>query len=151
MTSRVPRRSPGGIVRAAWLATVPLLVVFYALLVPVRNLLSIDSTAALAIAGVALIGAFAYPAGLGVIQGQQRFGALAGCSFLPFAVRVAVLAVLAAVGIELLGVVAAVVLSSLVGVTLALVLVAPWIRKARPLRFGRFTRSFAISRRSSSG
>ena len=101
-----------------------------------RNLLSIDSTAALAIAGVALIGALTYPAGLGVIQGQQRFGALAGCSFLPFAVRVAVLAVLAAVGIELLGVVAAVVLSSLVGVTLALVLVAPWIRKARPLRFG---------------
>ena len=126
----------GGIVRAAWLATLPLLVVFYALLVPMRNLLSIDSTAALAIAGVALIGAFTYPAGLGVIQGQQRFGALAGCSFLPFAVRVAVLAVLAAVGIELLGVVAAVVLSSLVGVTLALVLVAPWIRKARPLRFG---------------
>jgi O-antigen/teichoic acid export membrane protein len=117
-----------GILRLSLLATAPLMLGFAVLVLPLERLLSIESTEALALAGAALVATFLSPAALGILQGQQRFVALAAVSFAPFAVRVAVLGLVALAGATVAGATGAVLASAIAG--LGLVLLA--VREAVP-------------------
>jgi O-antigen/teichoic acid export membrane protein len=107
------------VLRVAVLATVPLLAVFYVVLGPLAHLLSIESAAALAIAGASLATTFALPTLLGIVQGEQRFVTLGLALFVPFAVRLAVLGLVALAGATIAGVAGAVFASSLAGLAVA--------------------------------
>lgn len=106
--------------RIAASATVPLVVGFVALSGPISALLSIDETTALAVASLSLVATFMAPVALGIVQGDQRFGTLALLQLLPFVVRVGFLGLAAAAGWGLLGTVGAVVVSTGLGLGLAL-------------------------------
>ena len=60
--------------RLSLLVTLPALAVAFLLVVPVRELLGIDSTAAVATAAAGVAAMFVLPVALGVLQGYQRFG-----------------------------------------------------------------------------
>lgn len=107
------------VVRFALLATGPLLVAFFVLLLPLAEVLSIESRAGLAIAGASLATTFALPTMLGVVQGEQRFVALGLATFLPFVVRLAVLAAVALVGVTVSGAAGAVLASAVAALALA--------------------------------
>lgn len=104
---------------ASLVATLPIVALFYVVMVPLQDVIGIDSTLAIALAGVALVATFLYPTTLGVLQGHQRFVALAVSSLLPFAVRLGALAVLAGLGAALGGAVGAIVVSSIAGLGVA--------------------------------
>jgi O-antigen/teichoic acid export membrane protein len=89
--------------RLAALATVPVVAVALALAVPVGHLLKIDSTPALLFAAIGLAAALVLPVSVGALQGYQRFHAVAVIYVLPFALRLALLAVAAAAGFRLGG------------------------------------------------
>jgi O-antigen/teichoic acid export membrane protein len=126
------------ILRFGLLATVPLLAGFAILLVPLERLLAIESTAALALAGATLTATFLSPAALGILQGQQRFVALATVTFVPFVVRLAVLGLVAVAGASVAGATGAVFASAMAGLGLALSQVPGALRRpaavAPPLR-----------------
>ncbi|MGZ4360136.1 MAG: oligosaccharide flippase family protein [Gaiellaceae bacterium] len=94
-------------------ATVPVLVLAFALLVPLEHVLRIHSARAMALALASLAIVFVWPFALGVLQGYQRFRALSVVSFAPLGGRLALLLGLAAIGLRLYGALAAVTLSSL--------------------------------------
>ena len=108
------------VLRFGLVATIPLLIAFYVLVVPLGRLLSIESTAALALAGAALTTTFLTPAALGILQGRQRFNALAAVTFAPFVVRLAVLGLVALWGATVAGAAGAVLASALAGLALGL-------------------------------
>ena len=121
--------------RLSLLATVPLLAVALLLVVPVDALLDIGSTSTVAIAASGLAIAFALPVALGVLQGQQRFSALAFLSVLPFALRLLVFVGLAALGFRLGGAVYAAVAAGIFTAAVAATLIEqPLRRGARAVR-----------------
>ena len=111
--------------------TLPLLAVALALVVPLRELLQLDATAPVALAVAALGGVFVYPVALGVLQGQQRFRALAFNSAAPMVVRLLLLVLLALVGMRLYGALGAIIVSGAVAITIALIAIRGTLR-ARP-------------------
>ena len=110
---------------------VPLLLVALALLVPLRELLRIDATAPVALALSVLGGVFVYPTVLGIMQGQQRFRALAFNSAAPMVLRLVLLVVLAVAGMRLYGALGAITVSAVFAVALGLVTIRGTLRSAR--------------------
>jgi O-antigen/teichoic acid export membrane protein len=108
------------VLRLALVGTVPLLGVALALAVPLAHLLNIDSVGVVALTEFALATALVFPAASGVLQGSQRFHALAVLYVLPFVLRLVLLAVLALAGYRLGGAVLATVAATIAG-TLATV------------------------------
>jgi O-antigen/teichoic acid export membrane protein len=121
--------------RLGLLVTAPLMVIAVAITLPLREILEIQSTAAVAVALASLVTALAIPISFGVLLGYQRFTVVAALYVLPFAVRLALLAVAAAAGYRLGGAVVAIAASALVTAGAALWLVrAPMARAARSVR-----------------
>ena len=106
--------------RLAALATVPLTVALLALSAPLAELLKIDSVAVVALTLFTLSTAFVFPVATGVLQGHERFHALAVMYALPFLLRLLLLAMLAAAGYRLGGAVVATLLAALAGTAVAL-------------------------------
>jgi O-antigen/teichoic acid export membrane protein len=114
--------------RVSVIATVPLLIVMLSLSAPLSRLLHIHSVGIVVLAVLSLSTALAYPIAMGVIQGEQRFSALAGLSVFPWLVRLVVLAVAAAAGYRLGGAVFAVLAGALASMVLAYLLVREPLR-----------------------
>jgi O-antigen/teichoic acid export membrane protein len=107
--------------RLGLLATAPLVAIALALAVPLREVLKIESTTAVILTALGLVAAFAFPVATGALQGYQRFRAVAGLYVLPFALRLVLLAAMAAAGFRLGGAVFAAVAA---GAAAALVAIA---------------------------
>jgi hypothetical protein len=123
------------VLRLGLLVTAPLVAIAFALTLPLREILEIESTAAVAVALASLVTALAVPISFGVLLGYQRFAVVAALYVLPFAVRLALLAVAAAAGYRLGGAVVATAASALATAAVALWLVrAPLMRAARSAR-----------------
>jgi O-antigen/teichoic acid export membrane protein len=122
--------------RLALIVTAPVVVVGLVLAVPLRSLLQIDPLGPVLLAALGLLAALVLPVALGILQGHQRFHAVAGLYVLPFALRLALLAVVAGAGLLLGGAVLAVVGGAVVGALVALVLLREPLRRgaylARP-------------------
>src|SRR5207302_1604710 len=116
------------VLRLSVLATVPLLLVAFALAAPLAAVLHIHSVGVVVLAEAAFATALVFPVANGVLQGRQRFHALAALYVAPFVVRLAVLAVVAAAGYRLGGAVLATVLGSIGGTALALAFVREPLR-----------------------
>src|SRR5439155_292485 len=106
--------------RLALIATGPLVVLALVLALPLSNLLNIDSTGVVVLAEAGLVTAFIAPVAMGVLQGTQRFHALAALYVVPFLLRLGVFAIAAAAGYRLGAAVLATTASTLVGTALAL-------------------------------
>jgi O-antigen/teichoic acid export membrane protein len=117
--------------RLALFATVPLLAVAFALAVPLAHLLHIHSSGVVALAEFAFITALVYPAAMGVLQGRQRFHALAALYVFPFIVRIVLLAIVAGAGFRLGGTVFATVVATVAAALLAIALISDSLRRAR--------------------
>lgn len=115
--------------RLGLLVTVPLVAAGLLLVIPLRSLLDIESTAAVALAVSGLGAAFAYPIATGILQGFQRFHAVAVLYVLPFALRVALLALVASVGYRLGGAVAAAALGGIASAAVAIALLREPLRR----------------------
>jgi O-antigen/teichoic acid export membrane protein len=122
-----------GTLRAALIATVPLLVVALALTKPLSHLLHIDSVAIVGLAILSLSTALVFPLALGVLQGVQRFAALATLFVFPWLVRLVILAIAAGAGYRLGGAVFATLGGAVAGAVLALLLIREPLRGAAPL------------------
>ena len=105
--------------RLALIATGPLVVLALVLALPLSNLLNIDSTGVVVLAEAGLVTAFIAPVAMGVLQGTQRFHALAALYVVPFLLRLGVFAIAAAAGYRLGAAVLATTASTLVGTALA--------------------------------
>jgi O-antigen/teichoic acid export membrane protein len=105
--------------RLALIGTVPLVVLALVLAVPLADLLNIDSTGVVVLAEVGLVTAFVAPVAMGVLQGSQRFHALAALYVVPFVLRLGVFAIAAAAGYRLGAAVLATTASALLGTALA--------------------------------
>ena len=122
------------IVARSALATVPLVVIALAISAPLARLLDID-TGIVLLASTTLSTALLFPAAMGVLQGYQRFQALAAMYVAPLLLRLVLLAVLAAAGYRLGGAVFATVVGAVGGVGLVLLLIRGTLRHgigARP-------------------
>ena len=109
--------------RLALIGTVPLVVLALVLAVPLTNVLNIDSTGVVVLAELGLVTAFVSPVAMGVLQGSQRFHALAAMYIVPFVLRLGVFAIAATAGYRLGGAVLATTLSALGGTALAVGLI----------------------------
>ena len=107
-------------VRWSALATVPLVLLALALAVPIDHVLHIHSVGVVVLAELTLLTTFVFPVAQGVLQGEQRFGALSVLYVVPFALRLVALAVAAALGYRLGGAVFATVVASATGIVIAL-------------------------------
>jgi O-antigen/teichoic acid export membrane protein len=112
-----------GTLRLSLLATVPLLAIAFALAAPLAHVLHIHSVAFVVLADTTLATALVFPVATGVLQGQQRFHALAVLYVFPWLVRLVVLAVLASAGARLGGAIAATAIGAIAGTALALFLI----------------------------
>ncbi len=118
--------------RLGLLLTGPVLVFGFLLAVPLGELLDIGSTGVVAVAMSGLAVALAYPITTGVLQGFQRFGAVAGMIVAPFALRIVVLIGATWAGLHLGGVVFAAVAGGIAATAIAIWLVKePIARGAR--------------------
>ena len=122
-----------GTLRAAVIATLPLLVIALALAKPLAHLLHIDSVAIVALAILSLSTALVFPLALGVLQGLQRFRALATMFVFPWLVRLVTLGIAAAAGYRLGGAVFATLVGAVAATVLALLLIREPLRDAAPL------------------
>jgi len=121
--------------RLSLIATVPIVALAFALVLPLRELLNIESTAAVTLAMAGLIASLVLPAGLGVLQGYERFHAIAALYVLPFALRLGLLAVAAWAGFRLAGAVFAAVAGGIATAFVAVALLRePLRRGARAMR-----------------
>ena len=112
-----------GTLRLSLVATVPLLVVALALAVPLSHLLHIHSVTFVVLAESTLATALVFPVAMGVLQGLQRFHALAALYVFPWVMRLVVLAILASAGFRLGGALVATVIGAIAGTALAIVLI----------------------------
>jgi O-antigen/teichoic acid export membrane protein len=112
-----------GTLRLSLLGTVPLLVVSSALAAPLSNVLHIDSVGLVALALATLSTALVFPVALGVLQGQQRFHALAALYLFPWLVRLLVFGIVAEAGYRVGGAIFATMVSAVAGTVLAIVLI----------------------------
>src|SRR5439155_2723940 len=122
-----------GTLRVALIATVPLLVVALALAKPLSHILHIDSVGIVILAVLSLSTALVFPAAMGVLQGQQRFPALATLYVFPWTVRLVVLGIAAAAGYRLGGATFATLAGALAATGLALVVIREPLRGAGTL------------------
>lgn len=114
---------------------VPVFVVGLLLAVPLAALLDIESTLAVALAMSGLLVALVYPISTGVLQGFQRFGAVATVIVLPFAFRLVLLVGAVWAGLRLSGAVFAAIVGGIGATAIALWLVRdPIARGARVAR-----------------
>jgi O-antigen/teichoic acid export membrane protein len=111
------------VIRLGLIATAPLVALALVLVVPVAEVLKIDSTAAVALTALGLVVTFVFPIATGVLQGHQRFHALAAMYVVPFALRLVLLALVAWAGFRLGGAVYAAVASGIVATVAALMLI----------------------------
>jgi O-antigen/teichoic acid export membrane protein len=118
--------------RLAVIATPPLVVLGLALAAPLAAVLNIDSVGVVLLACMTFVTALVFPVASGVVQGQQRFNALAVLYVAPFVVRLGVLAIAAAAGFRLGGAVFATLLGSIGATAFAVALIrAPLHEGAR--------------------
>jgi O-antigen/teichoic acid export membrane protein len=108
--------------RLSLLTTVPLVVVALALAVPLAHVLHIHSTGVVALAEFTFVTTLVLPTAVGVLQGRQRFHALAVMLVLPFVVRLVLLAIVAAAGFRLGGAILASLVGAVVAAVVAIVL-----------------------------
>jgi O-antigen/teichoic acid export membrane protein len=121
--------------RLALVATVPIVALGLVLAIPLGRALHIESRGVVLLTAAGLVGALTSPIAMGVLQGYQRFGAVAGMQVFPSALRLGLLGLAALVGLSLGGAVLATVLAGLAGAGLALALVRePLVRGARLAR-----------------
>lgn len=106
--------------RFALLTTVPVIALGLALAFPLQRLLGIESTLPVALAMTGLVVALVWPVTLGVLQGYQRFQAIAALYVIPFAFRLALLALVAFLGYRLGGAVFAAVVGGVLSAAVAL-------------------------------
>jgi O-antigen/teichoic acid export membrane protein len=104
-------------------ATVPLVTLALVLAVPLKDLLNIDSTGVVVLAALTFSTALVFPAAMGVLQGYQRFHALAVMYVAPFVVRLVVLGIVAAAGYRLGGAMFATLVGAVAGVVFVLLLI----------------------------
>jgi O-antigen/teichoic acid export membrane protein len=123
-----PARLARGMLRASLIATAPLLVVGLALAGPLSGLLHIHSVAIVVLAVLTLSTALVFPLAMGVLQGQQRFPAVATLYVVPWVLRLVLLAVFAAAGYRLGGAVFATLVGAVGATVLALVLIREPLR-----------------------
>src|SRR6266542_4323214 len=135
VSRRVATGDPGGAarlargtLRASLIATAPLLVVGLALAKPLSQLLNIHSVAVVVLAVMTLSTALVFPHAMGVLQGLQRFSALAALYVFPWLVRLVLLAIAAAAGYRLGGAVFATFVGAVATTALALVLIREPLR-----------------------
>ena len=121
--------------RLGLLVTIPLVVVALTLTVPLRDVLEIDSTAAVTLVVASLVAALVTPIAIGALLGYQRFYAVALLSVLPFALRLVVVAGTAVAGYRLGGAATATFLSAVVTA-----LIAIWLIRTRLARGARSAR-----------
>lgn len=122
-------------IRLGLIATGPLVALGLALVVPVGALLKIDSDTALVLTALGLAAAFVFPVATGVLQGHQRFHAVAAMYVVPFALRIVLLALVTAIGLRLGGVIYAAIASGIIAAAAALALIyEPLRRGARRAR-----------------
>jgi len=122
-----------GALRGSVIATAPLLIVALPLAVPVSHLLHIHSVGVVALTALSLSTALVFPVAMGVLQGQQRFSGLATLYVLPWLVRLAILAIAAAVGYRLGGAAFATLAGAIATTGLALILIRESLRGAGAL------------------
>ncbi len=101
-----------------------------ALAVPLDHLLHIHSVGIVVLTETTLVTALISPVALGLIQGFQRFHALAAMYVLPLVLRLVIFAIVAAAGYRLGGAIFASVVSAIVAAVWSLVLIR------EPLRLG---------------
>ena len=116
--------------RLGLLLTAPLVAVALVFVIPLRELLDIDSTEAVALAAVGLVAALVFPVAMGALQGYQRFHAVAVLYVLPFAVRLGLLGIIAAVGYRLGGAMLAAIVGGIAAAALAIVLLRQPLRRS---------------------
>jgi O-antigen/teichoic acid export membrane protein len=122
-----------GTLRAFVIATVPLVAVLLALAQPLSRLLHIHSVGIVVLAVLSLSTALVFPLAMGVLQGEQRFEALALLYVFPWAARLFVLGIAAAAGYRLGGAVFATLVGAIGSAFLAYALIRASIRDAAPL------------------
>ncbi len=122
-----------GALRASAIATTPLLVVALALAGPLSHVLHIHSVPIVALALLSLSAALVFPVAMGVLQGMQRFPALATLYLFPWLVRLIVLAVAAAAGYRLGGAIFATLVGAVATTALAFALIREPLRGAGAL------------------
>jgi O-antigen/teichoic acid export membrane protein len=103
-------------VRWSVLATAPLIVVALALAAPFSDLFHIGSVGLVVLTELGLASALVLPAAMGVIQGYQRFHALAALFLLPVLLRLVLFGITYALGFRLGGAIFATTASALVSV-----------------------------------
>jgi O-antigen/teichoic acid export membrane protein len=113
------------VLRLALIATAPLLALGLALAAPLADLLHIHSVGIVVLAVLTLSTALVFPAAMGVLQGQQRFHALATLYVFPWVVRLVFLGVAASIGYRLGGAIFA----TLAGAIFSTALVVALIRE----------------------
>lgn len=117
-----------GALRLSLLATVPLMVIALALAEPLSHLLHIHSVGLVVLAVSSLATALVFPVAMGVLQGLQRFHAIAALYVFPWIVRLVVLAVASAAGYRLGGAIFAAVVGAIAGTALAILLIREPLR-----------------------
>ena len=117
-----------GALRASLIATVPLLAVALALAAPLSRLLHIDSVPIVVVALLTLSTALVFPLAIGVLQGHQRFAAVATLYVFPWLVRLVLLGVLAAAGARLGGALVATLVGALAATAVAVLLIREPLR-----------------------
>ena len=111
------------VVRASLIATAPLVALALALAVPLSDLLHIHSVGVVVLAEAILTTALVFPVAMGVVQGAQRFHALAALYIAPFAIRLPLFGIAAALGYRLGAAIAATLAGSIASTALGLVLI----------------------------
>jgi O-antigen/teichoic acid export membrane protein len=115
--------------RISLIATAPLVAIAIVLAVPLDHLLHINSVGVVVLTETSFLTAFVFPAALGVIQGFQRFHALAAMYVVPLVLRLVLFGVLAAAGFRLGGAIAAATIGSLAAAAVAVALIREPIRR----------------------
>lgn len=115
--------------RWALLATVPLVALALALAPPLAALLHINSVAVVALAQSTLLTALVSPVAMGVLQGSERFHALASLYLLPRVLQLGLLAAVTVAGYRLGGAVFATVAATVVSTLVAVALVRDPLRR----------------------
>jgi O-antigen/teichoic acid export membrane protein len=129
--------------RAAVIATGPLVIVGLALAAPLSHVLHIDSVAIVVMAVLAMSTALVFPLAMGVLQGLQRFTALASLYIVPWVIRIVILGLASAAGYRLGGAVFATLVATLGTTALAFAMIREPLRGSgtlSPAELRRFLR-----------
>ena len=117
-------------VRVSLIATVPLVALAIVLAVPLADLLHIHSMGVVVLTEAILVTALVYPVAMGVVQGVQRFHALAALYLAPFVIRLPLFGIAAALGYRLGAAIVATLAGSIAATALALALIREPLTRA---------------------